>query len=72
VASPYPTGTCTLQDSPGFARRDNVNHHRRAPLARPVDGFVSVSVFIVVIGHHISNMFINIDLEIFHSIIVRG
>jgi len=41
VANPYPTGTLTLQDSPGFARRDNGNHQRRAPLARPMNGFVS-------------------------------
>jgi hypothetical protein len=24
VASPYPTGTCTPQETPSFARRDNV------------------------------------------------
>jgi len=27
MASPYPTGTFTLQDTPSFARRDNVSHN---------------------------------------------
>ena len=29
VASPYPTGTFTLQDAPSFAQRDNAQHQRR-------------------------------------------
>ena len=29
VASPYPTGTFTLQDAPGFAQRDNACRNRR-------------------------------------------
>jgi hypothetical protein len=29
VANPCPTGTCTPQDTPGFARRDNDRTHRR-------------------------------------------
>jgi len=34
-ASPYPTGTCTPKDTPGFARRDNDKHQVRRFLASP-------------------------------------
>ncbi len=30
MASPYPTGTCTLQDTPGFAWRSNASHQRQS------------------------------------------
>jgi hypothetical protein len=33
VASPYPTGTCTPQETPGFARRDNVSPQARGVAA---------------------------------------
>jgi len=29
VANPFPTGTCTLQDAPSFAWRNNGKHHRQ-------------------------------------------
>ncbi|MGH8656462.1 MAG: hypothetical protein ACREYE_31645 [Gammaproteobacteria bacterium] len=34
VASPYPTGTFTLQDAPSFSQRENASVHRLARAAR--------------------------------------
>jgi len=36
-ATPYPAGTFTLQDTPGFARRDNVTRKLTASCASKMD-----------------------------------
>ena len=57
VANPYrkpllsflPTGTCTLQDAPSFARRDNAACHGRRVFRRPLNTHVLQS-FINIYG----------------------
>jgi hypothetical protein len=51
VANPYrkpfldflPTGTCTLQDAPSFARRDNAKHKARRLFAVALNAVVERS-----------------------------
>jgi len=43
VASPYPTGTCTPQETPSFARRDNVSPQARGVAASPWRRLLCVS-----------------------------